>query len=150
MRLLSIGSPATSRSRSDAAPPPAAECGFTLVEVLVAFVLLSIALAVLVHTFCDSTRRLDGAADWAKATLLAETALAQVGNATALGPGDRSGRFDPRYSWTETVRLASPEASAVTPLQLYQVGLTVAWEERGVPRRLQVTTLRLGPAETRR
>jgi general secretion pathway protein I len=150
MRFWSTGSPATSRSRADAGPPWAAERGFTLVEVLVAFVLLSIALAVVVRTFSDSTRRLDGAAGWEMATLLAETRLAQIGNATALGPGDRTGRFDPRYSWTETVRLLSPEAVGLTPLQLYQIALTVGWEERGVPRRLQLTTLRLGPGEPRR
>ena len=59
MRSRLTGSPAACRSTTAACRRRRDEAGFTLIEVLVAFVILSLALGAVIRAFSDSTRRLD-------------------------------------------------------------------------------------------
>ena len=147
MRSGLIGSPAPCRSTTAACRRRRDEAGFTLIEVLVAFVLLSLALGAVIRAFSDSTRRIDSTAAWEIATQLAESRLATVGIETPLGPGEQEGRFaDARFSWRQSVRAPADATSTTAPLVPYIVELTVSWEERGSPRSLALTTLRLARA----
>ncbi|MEI6737142.1 MAG: type II secretion system protein [Pseudomonadota bacterium] len=88
-------------------------CGFTLLEVLVAFTLLAIAMAVLMQLFSRGVNNADIADRFAKAAMLAESKLASVGVEETLLEGETSGQFDDDTTWQLSVKLYS---SANEPL----------------------------------
>lgn len=125
--------------------PRGAAAGFTLIEVLIAFVILALALGALLPGFSAGLRGLDAADDYATAALLAESRLAAVGREAPLEEGTTSGAFDDRFRWRLDVT-ALPEADpeGVLPVLPYAVALTVSWGE-GDGRAIVIETLRLGP-----
>ncbi|GAB2493548.1 prepilin-type N-terminal cleavage/methylation domain-containing protein [Pseudoxanthomonas sangjuensis] len=70
------------------------QSGFTLIEVIVAFALLAGALTILVGALSNSSRQVRAADDASRATLHAQSLLAQVGVGEILQPGRREGEFD--------------------------------------------------------
>lgn len=77
--------------------------GFTLVEVLVALVVLSITAVSLLQTFTGGLRASDSARQRSYAMLLAQSKMAAVGIELPLAPGSLFGRFDDRFAWEVTV-----------------------------------------------
>ncbi len=139
------GSRAGFRSTTEARPCGAA-AGFTLVEVLAAFVILALALAVLLPGFATGMRSLVTADDYATATLLAQSRLELVGRAEPVQAGASTGAFDERFRWQlEIAPLPELHADESVPLQAYSVVLTVAWEAGSAERTVTLQTLRLGP-----
>jgi general secretion pathway protein I len=121
--------------------------GFTLIEVLVAFVILLLAFAVLMRIFATGGRGLVAADDVNRAVAYAQAELAAIGVSVPLQAGTSEGELADGYRWERAIALyptEESEASARVPL-LYQVTTTVHWERRGRPRELRLQTLRLGP-----
>lgn len=126
--------------------------GFTLLEVLVAFALLALALTLVLGALSGAARQVRQSADSSRATLHAQSLLAQLGSGEALTPGQREGDFDRgRFQWTlEVSPFADPFASRAqldpAAPQLLDVRLLVRWgTERG--QSLQWRTLRLAPRD---
>ncbi|MEZ5584104.1 MAG: type II secretion system protein [Candidatus Competibacteraceae bacterium] len=79
-----------------------ADCrGFSLLEVLVAFAILSLTLGVLLQVFATGLRNTANAEDYTRAVLQAESLLAQVG--ITLPVESQQGEIDERFQWTITV-----------------------------------------------
>ena len=89
-------------SRRDAA-------GFSLLEVLVAFVILTLSITVLLQAFGTSTRNSRRAHDHLQAIGLAESMMARINHDLALQEGRLEGEFDDRYGWFQTVTEISIE-----------------------------------------
>lgn len=125
------------------------ERGMTLIEVLVAFVLLSLTLAVIFHIFAGGFRNARLAEEYSRAVFLAESRLAAVGIESGLAPGETTGAQDQGFSWRMIVTpVEEPSATVgVTPstVRLYQVAVQVNWSEDGRSRQVELTTLRRGP-----
>lgn len=124
--------------------------GFTLLEVIVAFALLALALSLLLGALSGASRQVRESADGSRATLHAQSLLAQLGAGEALQPGRQEGSFEgERYRWQlEVAPFADPLAARaqVDPgaPQLLDVRLVVRWgDERG--QSMQWRTLRLAP-----
>lgn len=92
-----------------------ANSGFSLLEVLVAFTLLAIAMAVLMQIFSRGVNGADIADRYAKAAMMAESKLATVGLAEVLAEGETSGQFDEDYQWQLSVRLYSTMTEPPSP-----------------------------------
>ncbi len=125
----------------------AGQRGFTLLEVLVAFVILLLAFAVLMRIFATGGRGLVAADDVNRAVAYAEAELAAVGVSVPLQTGEAEGELADGYRWARSIErypTDESDASARVPL-LYRVTTTVHWERRGRPRELSLQTLRLGP-----
>ena len=124
--------------------------GFTLIEVLVAFAVLALALTMLLGTLSGATRQVRWSADAGRAALHAQSLLADTGVGEALQPGRRDGELDGgRYRWqlevapyTDPLRPAPVGEDPFAP-RLLQLRLVVAWGEGGRGERLQVDSLRL-------
>jgi general secretion pathway protein I len=122
--------------------------GYTLIEVIVAFALLALALTLLLGTLSGATRQVRWSADAGRAALHAQSLLDSLGLA-ALQPGEREGGFeDGRYRWSLSIAPwsdpALPPAAAPMPgYQVYEVVLTVTWGDGGARERLQTRSLRL-------
>ena len=129
------------------AEPPQGEAGFTLVEVIVAFAILALALGVLMFIISDGIQRSAQAELAAEAASLAQSLLAQAAAETPLRSGERAGQFDDRRRW----RLRTePYAGAGDPqgaIGAYRVTAEVFWHDDTRERSLALSTLRLGPRE---
>lgn len=127
--------------------------GYSLIEVIVAFALLALALTLLLGTLSGATRQVRWSGDAGRAVLHAQSLLDTVGVGESLQPGQRNGEFDDgRYRWTlqvspwtDPLTANSPRAPAAP--QLYEVALTVQWDGGGPRERLQLRSLRLVPAD---
>lgn len=132
--------------------PPLLQRGYTLVEVLVAFAILALALTLLLGTLSGASRQVRWADDAGRAALHAQSLLDDTGVGTTLQPGRDDGEFeDGRYRWTLEV---SPYEDPLLPPgmpadlaapQLLQLTLQVRWgnDDDDPARRLQLQTLRL-------
>lgn len=122
--------------------------GMTLIEVLVAFVLLSLSLGVIFHIFAGGMRNAQMADGYSRAVFFAESKLAAVGMEQPLGPSDMSGVFEHNLHWRVTVTPAddgrTPTAGNSQTQRLYQVRVKVGWSEGGRERQVELTSLRLG------
>ncbi|MEQ1517986.1 MAG: prepilin-type N-terminal cleavage/methylation domain-containing protein [Usitatibacteraceae bacterium] len=93
-----------SKSRADAGVCPRREGGFSLLEILVAFTLLAVAMGVLMQIFSRGVNGATLADRYAKATMYAESKLASVGVVGELKEGTAAGKFDDDFSWSLAVR----------------------------------------------
>jgi len=73
--------------------------GFTLIEVLVAFVILAFSLGALFSLFSGSLHSVRQGEEYAKATALARARLARVDADGITGQGDEAGETEDGYRW---------------------------------------------------
>ncbi|PPL17532.1 general secretion pathway protein GspH [Oceanisphaera arctica] len=123
--------------------------GFSLLEVLVAFTILTITLGVLLNIFSLAIRTTQSAQQQQKAMLLAESKLTELYAGTTLQPGREQGWLDEYYWWETRVeefdtRELMDNQSMLLP---YQLSVVVGWSHHDQQYRL--TTLRLVRQEAR-
>lgn len=130
--------------------------GYTLIEVIVAFALLALALTLLLGTLSGAVRQVRWSGDAGRAALHAQSLMDTVGVGQALLPGRRDGQFEAgRYRWELTVapwdEPLPPNAPVVprTPAlhRLYEIVLLVQWGGGGPRERMELRTLRLAPVQ---
>ena len=124
--------------------------GMTLIEVLVAFVVLSVTMAVILQIFSGGMRNARLADSYSRAVFLAESRLAAAGVERPLVPGEDGGRVGQDLMWR--VSVIPSESSGATdlpllPVRLYEVRVLVGWVEDGRDRQIALSTLKLGPRQ---
>ena len=117
--------------------------GFSLLEVLVAFAILSISLGILYQSFGGSLRNLAVSGDYEKALIIAESKLAEVAAEVPLEVGRRAGE-EGKFSWSVDTSLYEEVDDLPQTFQPYQLRATVIWKEGGRQRLYELQTLRLG------
>ena len=128
----------------------ARQTGYTLIEVLVAFMILALALTVLMRIFSGGLRNVSVSSDYAVATLIAESRLAAAGIDVPLTPGEMSGTEGERFEWTVSVQDYQPwpgYRSAAKGIDAYRVTVTVEWPHGDNTRRIGLSTIRLRTPE---
>ena len=122
----------------------AGEQGFTLLEVLVAFVIMASALMVLFGLFGAGMDGMASATAERNAVLLAEARLDRVGVETPLRPGDYSGMAEHGFTWMVAIRPYDPgDTGPKVVFYAFWVQVTVLWTAWGRERRFSLATLRL-------
>jgi general secretion pathway protein I len=111
--------------------------GFTLLEVLAAFIIAAAAIVVLLKAGFTAAAENRSAAITQDMLARAQSRLASVGTLTALGPLTASGDDGGGYTWS----LAIAPVNAANNLTLYDIRLT----EMFGPHSITLTTERLGP-----
>ena len=129
--------------------------GFSLLEILVAFTVLAMAMGVLMQIFSRGVNGATLADRYAKATMFAESKLASVGIEEALKETASAGKFGDDFSWALAVRpyqdpfpkeQSVVEFEKLMPTQLYELDLNVSFTADDRRERvLKISTLRLGP-----
>ena len=129
-----------------------AQRGYTLIEVMVAFAILALALTLLLGTLSGATKQIRWADDAGRAALHAESLLSETGVGQVLEPGRTEGNFENgRYRWTMDIQpWVDPSLVDVPPQpedpgapRLLSLDLEVQWGS-GEPReRLHLQSLRL-------
>jgi general secretion pathway protein I len=127
------------------------QAGFTLLEVIVAFAILALALTLLLGTMSGAAKQVHWADEAGRAALHAQSLLDQAGVGAPLRAGHREGAFeDGRYRWVmEIAPYADPlippsPARDLSAPRLWQVALIMQWGDGDDPRnRIAVQSLRL-------
>ena len=124
--------------------------GFSLVEVLVALVIVGLALAAASGVFRTGLLGHEMAAGADAALALAEEKVAAAGVTEPLRPGRSAGLFGDRFEWQLSIEPYEDKSSAdfdqpLPDLRLYRIAVTVAWRDGRRQRQLALDTLRLGP-----
>ncbi len=125
--------------------------GMTLIEVLVAFVVLSVTMAVILQIFSGGMRNARLAEGYNRALFLAQSQMASVGQEQKLAVGESSGSVGDGLHWRVTIDGYDDEGAveryALTQ-RLYQVRVRVDWNSGdGQQRQVQLVSLRLGPVK---
>ncbi len=129
--------------------------GYSLLEVIVAFAVLALALTLLLGSLSGASRQIKQADLRSRAVLHAQSLLAVTGVVEPLQDGERSGEWDDgRYRWQLQVAPyqeprtdALPVADTVAGPRLAQLTLQVSWGDTDADR-MQWRSLRLLPADT--
>jgi len=129
--------------------------GFTLLEVMLAFVLLAIAMGTIVGMLSRGLNQVQRSENASEAALYAQSYLDQLGVLEALAPGQLQGDFgDRRYHHQLSVRETqdpSPRVPSQVPIEpveaanqpkLYRIELLVTWGRANPDQRLRFVALR--------
>lgn len=131
----------------NAAARPGRQGGFTLLEVLVAFIVFALVFGSVLEALGMALRNTRRSAEVSEVALWAQSKLDSLGTVEELEDGVDSGRFNARYDWRLEVRRHQVERSDGLsadsfPVDLYRVELTVAWGERNRRNEQRFVTLR--------
>jgi len=122
--------------------------GFTLLEVLVAFVLFALSFAVVMQILTSSVRNTGRSQEYTQAALWAQSVMAEVGLAEPLETGTASGSFNEKYSYSLSISeydMSIGEGSLVSetiPVDLYLVAVEIYWGESSNPASARFSTLK--------
>lgn len=104
--------------------------GFTLIEVVVALAILALASAVIYESLGWSLRRTQMLRERESAWLFAESALAKVRARTTAGAALEQGETDDGLRWTVQVEPRESPVAIRSPIQPFNVVITVRWGSR--------------------
>ena len=145
MKPLKTGSPIKSRQRSG---------GFTLLEVMLAFVIFALSFATVLEIMAGSMRSVGRASDDTEVALLAQSLMDLVGTEIPVEEGEYSDTGMDRYNWqmsislydavgeSETVGSSTQELADNSGIELYRVDLYMDWETGRRQRELHFSTIR--------
>ncbi|SFN17325.1 type IV pilus modification PilV family protein [Dokdonella immobilis] len=144
--------------------------GFTLIEMIAAFVIFAIAVGALMQILTMSMNNARRSADETRAALWAQTLLDNVGVGERVEAGSSHGEFDRSYRWEMQIDQIDPElvvanasepsgnpvnaapavaagAALLPQIDLFHVVLTVIWGDGSHERQAQFSTLRTANAD---
>ncbi len=157
MKPLKTGSPIKSRQRSG---------GFTLLEVMLAFVIFALSFATVLEIMAGSMRSVRRASDDTEVALLAQSLMDLVGTEIPVEEGEYSDTGMDRYNWqmsislydavgetgavgesgaageSNTVGMSTQELADNSGIELYRVDLYLDWETGRRQRELHFSTIR--------
>ena len=120
--------------------------GFALLEVLVAFTILTLLLGVLFQVFSNGVRSARLGEEYTRAVILAQSKLASLGTEDNAQEGEESGSFDDVYNWRSSLQVyqwrdsASPDNLPVRP---FVATVEVFWGDGEQQRSVALTSLTL-------
>lgn len=127
------------------------QSGFTLIEVIAAFVILSLVLATSFQIFSRGMQRAGDLEDYSRALAVAQSQLALAGVGDNFPEGQTAGESeDRRYHWTVTTTKyeepAEPGKNAIAQaFYMARIGVRVTWRSASEQEKhLELSTLVLG------
>ena len=138
--------------------PRARQRGFSLLEVLVAFVILALVATALFRLFSGALANMGAAEEYSRAALVAESVLAETAAAQPLREGAVTGTAESgRYAWTAKVAPyvltgQNPDLERLSesmPVRLFRVEVDVRFPSpAGGERTITLATTRIAAKET--
>jgi Tfp pilus assembly protein PilV len=110
--------------------------GFSLVETLLAVLLLAVGITIVLRSFGSSLDALGNSAEYTTGLALVEAKLWDLEAKGSIAPGSYTGQFpdeDRRFRW-------EVKAAEVKEVGLCETQVTVSWDRRGRSRAISVVT----------
>lgn len=122
--------------------------GFTLIETLVAFMVLSIVLVVILQTFSGGIRSGHKSNQYIYATFHARSKMEEL-MFSDVSPGRYQGALDDGYQWQAEVALIDTDQDDPVDTGIAQMTLSVkvSWRERGQATGIELHSLKLAPRD---
>ena len=135
--------------------------GFTLIEMIAAFVIFALGFGVLLQILGGALHTTAQSAEYTRAAMWAQSLLDTQGIGEPLQEGSSSGRFDDHYSWQLDIAKYDPPpvqstaqslttanangliTAAETQLDLFQISLVVSWGTQYLTHRARFSTVRV-------
>lgn len=124
--------------------------GFSLLEILIAFSILALALGILLKIFSAGVNTAGVAEEYTAAVQIAEALMAKTGVESRLRPNEATGLENEKYHWWVSVSpfQFTTENLDVTTIaaELFKVKVTVSWGDHNARvdrRQVQLITLKL-------
>ncbi len=121
---------------------PNTKAGFTLLEVLVAMALLSIALVSIIQLFSINLRGIATSEDLAKAVMRAEATMRDVLDDEDIAEKSSSETTPDGYRVDVAITKAEEKRAENLPVELLQISLTVHWKDGVKERTLTLKTMK--------
>jgi len=128
--------------------------GFSVLEVLVAFIIVALVVTALFQLFGGALRNASGAGDWTRALLVAQSRLELAASTRPLREASDAGTEpDGRNAWRASVTPYAPpdpnpdleRASESMPTRLYRINVDVTFPGAdGKSRTVSLSTMRIG------
>jgi len=124
--------------------------GFTLLEVMLAFVIFALSFATVLEIMAGSMRSVSRASDDTEVALFAQSIMDLVGTEILVEEGGYSGTGMDRYQWQLDISLydsiggdtTTLELAEMSGIELYRVDLDINWETGRRQRDLHFSTIR--------
>jgi general secretion pathway protein I len=128
--------------------------GFTLLEVMLAFVVFALSFATVLEIMAGSMRSVGRATDDTQVALLAQSIMDLVGSEIPIEEGEYSDSAMDRYQWQMNISLydsggeveeqamITQELADLSGIELYRVDLYVDWDTGRRQRELHFSTIR--------
>ena len=116
--------------------------GFTLLEILVALVLLATAVSVILQLFSANLRTLAVSEEYVNAAAIADTKMKEILEKEDLEPGIQSETIEDTYRADITITEQLQERTEQVPFRLLEVTLTLRWVVGGRERSFSLQTLK--------
>jgi general secretion pathway protein I len=116
--------------------------GFTLLEVLVAFVLLATTLTVILQLFSSNIKALSVSEDYASAVVRVESKMREILDNEQLAENAWSETSPEGYRFDVTVAKAYEERTKDLPVKVLEIGVTMSWKMGGKDRSLKLNTMK--------
>jgi prepilin-type N-terminal cleavage/methylation domain-containing protein len=116
--------------------PSLGDGGFSLVETLLAVLILAVGLTLVLRSFGSSLDALGNSAGYTRGLALVEERLWELESKGSIVPGTTTGQFaeeDRDFRW-------EVKASELGQMKLCETQVTVSWAQRGRPRAISVVT----------
>jgi general secretion pathway protein I len=124
------------------------QSGFTLIETLVAMMLLAISFVIIMQLFSGGLKSSRMATDYTYGIFHAKEKMEEILLADNLIPGVMSGAFDDGYEWSASVVIPPPEddeAAARMPVVTAEVSVDVFWRAGDREKRFKLNTTAIVP-----
>lgn len=131
--------------------------GFTLIETLVAIMILAICLTVILQLFSGGMKAARISGDYTRAVFHAREKMEEILLIRKMEEGSAEGRFDDGYGWAAEIALHEPlpdigaaeEAGPPKEMKLFRIMVSVYWDTDSRRRSFDLETLHLAEAKTR-
>ena len=117
--------------------------GFTLLEVLVALVLLSISLVAIFELFSANLRGIAKSDDYSHAVIMAESKMREVLDDDTLAERTWTESTDDGYRIDAVVSSTANDRTEDLQVKLLEINLTVSWIKDSKERTLKLKTLKM-------
>ena len=120
--------------------------GFTLIEVLVAVIILTICLVVVMELFSGGLRSGRVSDEYIHAIYHAREKMEDILTASELAPGSDSGEFADGLSWNVDIKAIEDEKGKPFPNKnygLFQINLKVSWLDGMKERHFSLSTIQI-------
>jgi general secretion pathway protein I len=117
--------------------------GFTLLEVLVALVLIALSVTVIMQLFSANLRSLSASEDYTAAVVKAETRMRELLESGPFVEGESREEGPEGFAYDVAIREALPEKTEGLGVRLVEVELTLRWKMGSRERALTLKSLKL-------